>query len=217
MSEKKEQPTSGLGGAATPPAPGGAAAAIKSPPESADALADAPQGLKDAAAGKDLPDGEPGSEGAIEGAQEEAGALDFIVGPSKPVPFTVKTAVDTPVGLKDLIFHMHQLDGSKIDALEVKHSDGGGPFAKINRPALNAEKIAEATDKMVDTNGKELAPTDPAFIGNSISPAIAFERMFKFQAGVAEALAAEIDRMAGMTRDRVGIAEREIVAAAGNS
>lgn len=228
--EKTTPPTSGLGGSASRPAPGEVVEQITAPPappapegdgekDDSDPAAQlpggAPDGLKEAARGR-LDEGLTDHD-AAEATAKEAGALDFLLSNPSPQPFTVESLVDTPNGLKALTFHMHQLDGSRIEALENEHSEGVGPFARVDRQRLNAAKIAEATDKMVDANGKELTPTDGGFLGDAVAPAIAFERMFKMQPGVSDQLAEQIDRMAGMTRDRVGMAERAVTAAVGNS
>lgn len=175
----------------------------------------APDGLKEAAGGK-LDEGNGDEQSRAEAAAKERGALDFMLSNPTPAKYKVEAMVDTPEGLAKLIFHMHQLDGSVIEKLEEEHSEGIGPFAKVDRQRLNAAKIAKACDSMEDANGKTLEPTDAGFIGDAIDPAIAFERMFKMQAGVADSISAEIDRMAGMTRDRVAVAEREMTNAVGN-
>ena len=225
MSDTTKDPSTktGLGGSDTRPAPGEVATHISTPPEppegeegkkrepGSDLPHGAPEGLREAAGGplREAADDDP--EGRAETAEKEAGALDFMLSNPSPAPFKVDALVDTPEGLKKLTFHMHQLDGARIEKLENEHSSGVGPFATVDRSRLNAAKIAEATDKMVDANGKELVPTDADFLRDAISPAVAFERMFKLQPGVADQLAEQIDRMAGMTRDRVGMAEREMV------
>lgn len=237
MSDTQQQehptpPKSGLGGAPAKPEPGETARMIESPPatppepkgpekpperQPGDELREqgAPPGLVEAA-GAPLDEGLSASD-AAEANQKEVGALDFMLSNPRPTPFTVEVQVDTPAGLKPLTFHMHQLDGSRIEKLENDHTNGVGPFATIDRLRLNAAKVAEATDKFVDHTGKEQTPGDPQFLGDAIAPEIAFERMFRFQPGVGDQLAERIDQMAGMTRDRVGIAEREMTAAVGNS
>jgi hypothetical protein len=226
--KKSPSAASALGGSESRPAPGEVATRIAVPPpvseqpdskdgpKPGDGLpAGAPEGLKEAAGGP-LDEGHSDKD-AAEAAAKEKGALDFMLSNPSPQPFKVDALVDTPAGLKKLTFHMKQLDGSRIEAIENEHTQGVGPFATADRLKINAAKIAEATDKMVDENGKELTPTDEAFLRDSIAPAIAFERMFKLQPGVGDQIAEQIDRMAGATRDRVGMAEREMTAAAGNS
>lgn len=174
-----------------------------------------PDGLVEGAGGPLEGDDTP--EGRAENSKKEAGALDFMLSSPAPMKYTVTARVDTPEGLKELIFHMHQLDGRKIEEIELSHSDGVGPFAKVDRQALNVQKIDEACDLLEDKNGKTIKPSDPEFIGDKIGSIFAFESMFKHQPGVAESISAEIDRMAGMTRDRVDLAEREMATAVGNS
>lgn len=220
--EQEQSPKSGLGGTATRPPEGAAAAAIKSPSEDggkepgANLPAGAPKGLKEAAGGG-LDEGYGEAEDKLKAAEAEAGALDFCLTAASPKPFHVDTLVDTDDGLKKLRFHMLQIDGKRVEEIETANTEGFGPLATVNRAKINAQKVAEATVKMVDHNGKEIKPTDAGFLGDHIDPSIAFERMFAFQPGVGERLSEEIDRMAGMARDRVGIAEREMTNAVKNS
>jgi hypothetical protein len=232
--EEQTLPKAGLGGAPVKPEPGETARMVASPPTPAEPPKDeqpqdpqerqpgdelrkqgAPDGLAEAAAGP-LDEGLSDADHA-EANRKEAGALDFLLSNPSPTPFKCEVMVDTPAGLKPLTFHMHQLDGKRIEKLENDHTNGVGPFATVDRLRLNAAKVAEATDRFVDANGKEMTPGDPQFLADAIAPEIAFERMFRFQPGVGDQLAERIDQMAGMTRDRVGIAERETVAAVGNS
>lgn len=228
--QQKDGPKSGLGGSATRPAPGETAQRIESPPQPPQGAGEgkepqpgehlphgAPEGLKQAAGGVPSEPAPDDKVGQAQAAAAEKGALDFMLSNPDPAPFHSDVLVGTPAGLKKLRFHMHQLDGSRIETLETEHSNGVGPFATVDRYRLNCAKIAEATDKMVDENGKELTPIDSEFLRDAIAPPIAFERMFKYEPGVAEQLGEQIDRMAGMTRDRVGAAEREMTTAVGNS
>lgn len=130
--QKSTPPTSGLGGAAARPAPGETASTITSPPEPPAAEPDgdddgpktgdelrklgAPEALAEAAGGP-LDEGLTDRDSA-EASQKEAGALDFMLSNPSPQPFHVDVMVETPKGLKKLRFHMHQLDGSRIEALE---------------------------------------------------------------------------------------------------
>lgn len=222
--EKDQKVTSGLGGSASRPEPGETSKVIDPPPPPPPVSDEDDDGPK---AGDGLPHGAPdglreAAAGPLSDTDEEAGvkekdALDFMLSNPSPAPFTVEVMVDTPEGLRKLVFHMHQLDGARIEALETEHTEGVGPFSKVDRLRLNAAKVAEATDKMVGHTGKELTPTSGEFLRDAVAPAIAFERMFRFQPGVGDQVAEQIDRMAGMSRDRVGMAERETTTAVGNS
>lgn len=231
MSDKKQdeqEHKAGLGGSAVRPAPGETAKVLDPPPPDPPSSDDdspeagaglphgSPDGLKEAAAGS-IDEGNGSDAARAEAAVKEKDALDFMLSNPSPAPFTVEVMVDTPEGLRKLVFHMHQLDGARIEALETEHTEGVGPFSKVDRLRLNAAKVAEATDRMVGHTGKELTPTDGDFLRDAVSPAIAFERMFRFQPGVGDQVAEQIDRMAGMSRDRVGMAEREMTTAVGNS
>lgn len=185
-----------------------------------------PPGLTSAANGDQLPEGS-------EGAKLEAGALDFLCGDSPPVPFTVDATLEAKEGPRKVTFHMVQLDGTRFDELEKEHrrEDDGPLFGTVDVFALNCAIIAEATsfmqepDRMVDgkkVEGRKVEVTDPAFIGEAIAPRYAFERAFKRQPGIANMIAAEVRRMAGLQEDLVGRAKRAgtdqaMTAAVGNS
>lgn len=174
--------------------------------------AGAPDGLKAAAASEPLPDGE-------EGAKQEAGALDFLCGDSPPVPFTVKAKLETKQGQREATFHMIQVDGSRIDALEQEHrrTEEGPLFGTVDVFALNCAIIAEATQYIEEPGGRKVEPTDSSFIGGAVAPRFAFERAFRFQPGIANMVAAEVRRMAGLQEDLVSRAERVMTSAVGNS
>lgn len=178
----------------------------------------APEGLRQAAVGEDLPEGS-------DGAKLEAGALDFMCGDSPPVSFKVDATVQAKDGPRKLTFHMHQLDGSRLDELEKEHrrEDDGPLFGTIDVFALNCAIIAEATDFMVEPTGRKVEVGDPAFIGSAVAPRYAFERAFKRQPGIANMISAEVRRMAGSQEDlvsrakRTGAADQPMTAAVGNS
>lgn len=220
MSEKEKQPEAPLTGTDNPERKRALEQAMaQAPPpdpnpqelQPGDSLpAGAPASLKEAVAA------ELSGEDA-ERAEKESGALEFMLGAPTAQPFWVDAMVDTPEGPRKLRFHMRQLDAKTIEKIEDEHTEGIGPWAKVDRLAINAKKVAKATQCMEDTKGKRLEPTDEEFIRDAIDPAIAFERMFTYQPGVGDRLAEEIDRMAGAMRDRVGIAEREMTTAVKNS
>jgi hypothetical protein len=176
----------------------------------------APEGLRAAADGEALP--------ADKAAEMEAGALDFLCGDNPPVPFTVEATVEAKEGPRKVTFHMVQLDGDRLDELEKEHrrEDEGPLFGTVNVFALNCAIVAEATRFMVDPKGGKVEVGDPKFIGSSIAPRYAFERAFKRQPGIANMIAAEVRRMAGLQEDLVGKAKREnaertMTTAVGNS
>jgi hypothetical protein len=163
---------------------------------------DAPEELVAAAEG-DTParDDETGDE-------KEATVLDFLLGPTVPLEFDVDTFIDTPSGREKLVFHIKQIDDTRIDELEKDHSEGEGPFRRVNRIMLNAAKVAEATVYLEDADGRRIDPGAPEFRGPIPDRADAFRGRFKFQPGILSMVASEIDAAAGMTNDRVGTARR---------
>lgn len=228
MSESKEtKPASSLGGAAqpppkpqdppatppTPPLPPPAASETLTPEQERAALGlpeDAPQSVVDAARGR-VPDKGP------EGDEVEAGALNWLLGPAPPLEYDIKTMIDTPAGTEPLTFHIRQLDDTEIQKLEQEHTTGSGPFATLDRPMLNAAKAAKATLYMVDATGKRTEPSSAEFRGPVPAPEDAMRLRFKKQPGILISVAQEIDRVAGFSPERVGVAEKAMSTAVGNS
>jgi hypothetical protein len=229
--ESKSETKIGLGGSETPPDGAQETATLHRPEEIApDAMPphrppvdggkeeppsplppDAPELLVKASRG-DVPDSND-----KRGDLEEAGALTWLLGATEPIEYDVKATLDTPEGQKPFTFHIRQLDGAVIEALERESMLGEGPFARIDRRNLNAAKCAAATMYMVDETGEKTEPKSEEFRGRIPTPKDAMRERFKFQPGLLAALAVEIDRIAGFTPDRVGVAEKAITIAAGNS
>lgn len=170
------------------------------PTRPSDALPpETPEGLRKAA------DGEAGEMTV----REEKGALDYLLGATKPVEYDVPVKYDTPAGVKELTFHIRQLDGKAIIKMEDKHRKGSGPFAELDDIMFNAEIVAAATLWLTDTSGRQVDPRSPDFIGElGFGPAEAMELRFKFQPGVLDGLAGQIRSISGYAPDRVGTAEQ---------
>lgn len=172
------------------------------PPPPSDSLPDgSPEGLKKVA------DGEDASKLTV---GEERGALDWVLGATKPVEYDVPVKFDTPDGTKELTFHIRQLDGKKIIGLEDEHRKGSGPFAELDDIAFNAALAAEATVYLTDPTGRKVAPNEPDFIAGLDfgGPAEAMRIRFKYQPGLLDGIAGQIRSVSGYAPDRVGEASR---------
>lgn len=172
----------------------------KDTPSPADDLPDAtPQAIKDVANGK------------VVDAAAEVDALDWLLGKSAPVPFTVPVQYETPRGRAKLIFHMHQLDAKRLDQIDAEHRAGDGPFAKLDTLGFNAAVVVEATDLIESATGRKVSPQSEEFRGGVPTPELAMQVRFKFQPGILEGITEQVRQMAGMSNDRVGTAQRVLV------
>lgn len=153
----------------------------------------------------------------------EASALDFVLGAPRPLKYDVPVTVDVPGGRSaEMVFVVRQVDGSRILELEDEHTQGIGPFAKLDDARFNAALVSEACIEMQEKNSngqvvRRVTADSPEFVGQFGSPAIAMEKRFGFQAGVLSGIAGQIRSVSGWRPDRVGQAERPIREAVGNS
>lgn len=178
--------------------------------------ADAPEELLEAAEADVLDKGDP------EGGEKEAKVLDFLLGPTTAIEYDVETLVDTPTGREAVTFHLKQIPDDLIYKLEDEHTDGIGPFATIDRPRLNAAKVAAAAIYIKDASGRKVELASNEFRGVIPDTAEALRGRFRFQPGIISMLAQEVDAIAGMSNDRVGratrsVQEQTIAKAVGNS
>ena len=165
----------------------------------------APEALQDAAEGN-LPNDE-------EGAEQEIAVLDFLCGDQEPLPFTVEAKIDTPKGRGTMVFHMRQLDASRIEGLEKKHTSKEDGL--LDRQSLNADLLAHSCRYMTDASGQKIDPESPEFVRHSIAARYAFLRAFSLQPGILGLVADEIRKMAAMDMGRVSEAERVMSDAVG--
>lgn len=172
-----------------------------SAPPSASLPDGAPEGLKKAADGD--------ANGVTVG--EERDVLSYLLGATKPVEYDVDVKFDTPAGTKKLVFHIQQLDGKKIIALEDDNKKGSGPFAELDDIAFNAALVAEATVYLEDPEtGKKVEPDSREFLGGLDfgGPAEAMGLRFKYQPGLLDGVGGQIRSVSGYAPERVGTAER---------
>jgi hypothetical protein len=170
------------------------------PPKPSDALPpDTPEAVRKAADG----------EGEKVTVGEERGALDYLLGPTKPVEYDVPVKYDTEAGPKELTFHIQQLDGKAIIKMEDSHRKGTGPFAELDDIEFNADLAAAATLYIEDETGRQVDPRSEEFMGGmGFGAALAMETRFKFQPGLLDGVAGQVRSVSGYAPDRVGSAER---------
>lgn len=181
-------------------------------PKASDLLPpDAPDGLKAAADGEDLP-------GADEGEQLKAefSALDYLTGATKALTFDVPVRYDTEEGEQEIKFRIRQLDGARIIEIEDENTQGAGPFAKLDDVAFNAALVAEATEYIEDATGKREEIKGAEFLGGVPDPAEAMRIRFKFQSGLLAGVAGEVRRVSGYAPGRVQMAQKVLQRAVGN-
>lgn len=165
---------------------------------------DAPEAAKKAA------DGELTAESDPNGDAEKT-ALDWILGATMRPGRYVPVEVETPNGMRKLVFRILALDPNKIIQLENEHRKGEGPFAELDEMKFNAALVAEATEYVTDSSGREMRLSSEEFRAGLPSAAIALERKFTFQGGLLDGVVARIRQISGYDPQRVGGAERSLV------
>jgi hypothetical protein len=142
----------------------------------------------------------------------ERTALDWLLGATIPLPYTVKVDYDTPAGLKTLVFGMHQVDDGVLQRLDTENRLGDPPFQKLDVGGFNSAAVAEACDYILDLDtGRRIDPKSPEFRGGVPSTPMAFRIRFKNQPGLLEQLTERIREKAGFGSERVGAAQRSVV------
>jgi len=161
------------------------------------------------------------SQGAIEKARqskpmtvaEEESALDFLLGETRALEFTLKASIETPSGLKPLTVHFRQQDGSVLDRIDAENRTGEGPFAKLDVQGFNAGVFAAAVFALSDDR-RTVQLDDPAFIGgHPMGKLGAVQARFKFEAGVVDSIVQRVREVSGWSPDRVGTPQRRLVEA----
>jgi hypothetical protein len=150
--------------------------------------------------------------GAELDAREERDALDWLLGATKPLEYTVPVQYDTPDGKREIRFRIRQLDGSTIEAIDAANRKGDGPFAKLDVQGFNAELATEAT-LWIETDSRRVEIRSPEFLGGMPSPPLAMALRFKYQPGILEGLAEKIREASAYSSDRIGNAQRVLVEA----
>lgn len=159
--------------------------------------ADAPASVRDVADGRKT--------------EDERGALDWFLGSTRRLEYDVPVQFDTPEGMKTLIFHLRQVDGDRLQALEDENRQGDGPFAKLDVMGFNAAIVCEATAFVTDASGRQVELSSQEFTGGVPSPVLALQTRFKTQPGILDGLAERIRAKAAFGGDRVGSAQRSLV------
>jgi hypothetical protein len=167
--------------------------------------------------------------------EDERDALDFLLAPKPPRIYGVKVKYDTEAGIRPLTFVVRASDGRKIDGIEQANvSEATG---KIDRITADCQIVALACVALESASGRAVELTSAEFLtvrvpkrddssgeptGEMVetrlaSPADALEARFKTQLGIVSGVAREVRRISGYDPERVGVAQRRLVDAAGNS
>lgn len=158
---------------------------------------------------------------------DERDALDFVLAPKPPRLYDVKVEYDTEAGRLPLTFVIRGMDGRRLDAIEQRHvSEATG---KIDVISAECDIVSEATVYLEGGTGRQTKLDSDEFLtvrrprqdGEGVeehklaSPAMALEARFKTQLGLVSGVAAQVRRISGYDAQRVGMAQRRIVAAVG--
>lgn len=151
--------------------------------------------------------------------EEARGALSYLLGARKPLPYEVKTTYETEHGPKPLTFVIRQVDGRKIDAIEGRHRDRTTGI--LDQIGADVSVAAEGLIAIEDESGARVAATSEEFRTVHpeqpplASPIDALTARFATQLGILSGVAREVRRVSGWAPERVGQAERRLVDAAG--
>jgi hypothetical protein len=162
--------------------------------------------------------------------ENERDALDFLLAPKPARLYDVKVTYETEDGPRPMVFVIRGHDGRKIDDIETSNrSEVTGRFDQIT---ADCQLVAAATAFIEGRPGHRVELTSSEFLtvrvpnpdrpGETMehtfaSPADAIEARFRTQLGLVSGIAQQIRRVSGYDPQRVGMANRRLVNAAGNS
>lgn len=150
-------------------------------------------------------------------AGEERGALDWLLGKTQRLQYTIPVDYETPGGMMKLQVRIQQMDDRRLNELDSENRDGDGPFAKLDTTGFNVAVCAEAMLWVEDEGGRRVEVASPEWIGAAPTPLIAMEARFKYQPGILAGIVEEVKRTSGYSTNRVGSAQRVLVSAVGGS
>lgn len=163
--------------------------------------------------------------------ENERDALDYLLAPKPPRLYGVTVQYDTEDGLRPLTFVIRGMDGRRLDAIEQAHvSEATG---LIDRISADCHLVAEGTvwlevagsDRQVKLDSAEFLTIRRPREGHPetmeehrlSAPPDALEARFKTQLGLLSGVSRELRRISGYDPERVGVAQRRLVDAVGNS
>lgn len=155
---------------------------------------------------------------------DERDALDFLLAPKPPRQYAVPVDYDTESGVRPLKFIITGLDGRRIDAIE--QANRSATTGVLDQITADCQIVAEAAVGIEGRPGHRVALDSEEYLTirrpgkepvKLASPADALEARFKTQLGLISGVAREVRRISGYDPQRVGIAQRRLVEAAGNS
>lgn len=162
--------------------------------------------------------------------ENERDALDYLLAPKPPRLYGVTVQYDTEDGLRPLTFVIRGMDGRRLDAIEQAHvSEATG---LIDRISADCHLVAEGTVYLEGAGGRKVELDSPEFLTirrpreghpetmeehRLSAPPDALEARFKTQLGLLSGVSRELRRISGYDPERVGVAQRRLVDAVGNS
>lgn len=142
-------------------------------------------------------------------AEQERGALEYLLGPTVPLVYDVTVKYETVVGILPLVVRFRQQDPMTLQQHDDDNRDKSGPFGKLDQIGFNAAVCAGAIMSMRDSTGRTVPLDSEEFRGGMPGGTqLALTTRFKFQGGLLEFVAEEIKRVSGYAADRVGTAQR---------
>jgi hypothetical protein len=163
--------------------------------------------------------------------ENERDALDHLLAPKPARLYDVKVQYDTEDGLLPLVFVIRGVDGRKLDRIEQECvsdvtgrmdsmtadlrivAEEGCAWLETARRSLRLESEEFRTMRRAKPDGE--AGEMETFV--HASPVEALEARFKTQLGLISGVAQRVRRISGFDAERVGQANRRLVAASGNS
>lgn len=163
--------------------------------------------------------------------ENERDALDHLLAPKPARLYDVKVQYDTEDGLLPLTFVIRGADGRKLDAIEQECLNEA--TGRMDSMTADLRIVAELACEQLETPGRTLRLDSEEFrtmrrpkpggdegeIETFVhaSPVEALEARMKTQLGLVSGVAREVRRISGFDAQRVGQANRRLVAASGNS
>lgn len=162
--------------------------------------------------------------------ENERDALDYLLAPKPPRLYGVTVQYDTDAGLRPLTFVIRGMDGRRLDAIEQAHvSEATG---RLDRIAADCQLVAEGTAWLESASGRKVELDSAEFLTirrpreghpetmeehRLSAPPDALEARFRTQLGLLSGVARELRRISGYDPERIGVAQRRLVDAVGNS
>lgn len=145
--------------------------------------------------------------------EDEWGALDFLLGATQALRFSLPVQYDTPRGRQEITLEIQQLDPTKMEQIDNENRQGDSALGRLNRAGFNAGLCAAGVLSITDKTGRTVSTHSAEWFGGIPSPEAAMAARFRFQGGILDMVADQIQAISGYSADRVGTAQRRLVEA----